>query len=45
MIYSAAGTVSASARLRAVELYGTRVIPRIRELLAERPAATAGAAR
>ncbi|PJJ71466.1 putative LLM family oxidoreductase [Diaminobutyricimonas aerilata] len=35
MIYSAAGTVSASARLRSVELYGTRVIPRVRELLAE----------
>lgn len=38
MIYSAAGTVSASARLRSVELYGTQVIPRVRELLAERPA-------
>jgi probable LLM family oxidoreductase len=35
MIYSAAGTVSSSARLRAVELYGTQVIPRVRELLAE----------
>lgn len=35
MIYSAAGTVSASARLRSVELYGTQVIPRVRELLAE----------
>ncbi|WP_097233709.1 LLM class flavin-dependent oxidoreductase [Streptomyces zhaozhouensis] len=45
MVYSAAGTVSASARLRAVELYGTQVIPRVRELLAERPATTAGAAR
>jgi probable LLM family oxidoreductase len=39
MIYSAAGTVSASARLRAVELYGTRVIPRVRELLADEAAA------
>jgi probable LLM family oxidoreductase len=38
MIYSAAGTVSASARLKAIELYGTRVIPRVRELLAEMPA-------
>jgi alkanesulfonate monooxygenase SsuD/methylene tetrahydromethanopterin reductase-like flavin-dependent oxidoreductase (luciferase family) len=36
MIYSAAGTVSSSARLRSVELYGTQVIPRVRELLAER---------
>ena len=36
MIYSSAGTVSASARLRSVELYGTQVIPRVRELLAER---------
>ncbi|WP_029151310.1 LLM class flavin-dependent oxidoreductase [Microbacterium indicum] len=35
MIYSAGGALSASARLRSVELYGTRVIPRVRELLAE----------
>lgn len=35
MIYSSAGTVAASARLRSVELYGTQVIPRVRELLAE----------
>ncbi len=35
LIYSSAGTVSASARLRAVELYGTRVVPLVRELLAE----------
>jgi probable LLM family oxidoreductase len=35
MVYSAAGTVSASARLRSVELYGTHVIPRVRELLAD----------
>ncbi|OQO94151.1 luciferase [Saccharomonospora piscinae] len=45
MIYSAAGTVAASARLRSVELYGTQVIPRVRELLAEQPAGTAGATR
>lgn len=45
MIYSAAGTVSATARLRSVELYGTRVIPRVRELLAEQPTVTAGAKR
>ena len=35
LIYSAAGTVSASARLRAVELYGSKVVPRVRELLAD----------
>lgn len=39
LIYSAAGAVSASARLRAVDLYGTRVIPRVREILAERKTA------
>jgi len=33
LIYSA-GPVSGSARLRAVELYGTAVMPRVRELLA-----------
>jgi len=33
LIYSA-GSVPASARLRAVELYGTKVIPMVRELLA-----------
>ncbi|QEW03602.1 LLM class flavin-dependent oxidoreductase [Microbacterium lushaniae] len=45
MIYSAAGTVSASARMRSVELYGTQVIPRVRELLAEQPVAAGGASR
>ncbi len=35
LIYSTAGAVSASARLRAVELFGTQVIPMVRELLAE----------
>lgn len=45
MIYSAAGAVSASARLRSVELYGTQVIPRVRELLAEAPAPAAASAR
>ncbi|WP_210186460.1 LLM class flavin-dependent oxidoreductase [Devosia crocina] len=39
LIYSAAGAVSASARLKAVELYGTRVIPRVREILADRTTA------
>ena len=37
LIYSAGGALSASARLRAVELYGTRVIPLVREMLAEQP--------
>jgi probable LLM family oxidoreductase len=41
LIYTTGGAVSASARLRAVELYGTQVIPRVRELLAEEPAGTA----
>lgn len=39
LIYSAAGTVAASARLKAVELYGTKVLPRVKEILAERKAA------
>ncbi len=34
MIYSG-GAIPASARLRSVELYGTKVIPMVRELLAE----------
>lgn len=44
MIYSSAGTVTASARLRSVELYGTQVIPRVREILAEQPVSVAGTA-
>ncbi|UXN67979.1 LLM class flavin-dependent oxidoreductase (plasmid) [Devosia neptuniae] len=39
LIYSAAGAVSASARLKAVELFGTRVVPRVRDILTERKAA------
>jgi probable LLM family oxidoreductase len=35
LIYSAGGALAASARLKAVELYGTEVVPRVRELLAE----------
>jgi probable LLM family oxidoreductase len=35
LIYSAAGAVSASSRLRAVELYGTKVIPLVREMLTD----------
>ncbi|MEU4435200.1 LLM class flavin-dependent oxidoreductase [Nocardia rhamnosiphila] len=45
MVYSAAGTVSATARLRSVELYGTAVIPRVREILAEQPTVTVGTTR
>ncbi|MFR0638780.1 LLM class flavin-dependent oxidoreductase [Glutamicibacter soli] len=37
LIYSG-GAVDAGARLRAVELYGTKVIPLVREMLAEKPA-------
>jgi probable LLM family oxidoreductase len=39
LIYSSGGALSASARLRAVELYGTRVVPLVREMLAESAAA------
>ncbi|MFG3340803.1 LLM class flavin-dependent oxidoreductase [Glycomyces sp. NPDC048151] len=35
LIYSAGGSVKASDRLKAVELYGTKTIPLVRELLAE----------
>ncbi|MGW6330965.1 LLM class flavin-dependent oxidoreductase [Nocardia rhamnosiphila] len=45
MVYSAAGTVSATARLRSVELYGTAVIPRVREILAEQPTVPVGTTR
>ena len=38
LIYSAGGAISASARLRAVEPYATRVVPLVREMLAEQPA-------
>src|SRR5690606_2100109 len=38
LIYSTAGAVSASARLRAVGLFGSQVIPMVRELLAEESA-------
>jgi probable LLM family oxidoreductase len=38
LIYSSGGALSASARLRAVELYGTKVVPLVREMLAEQPA-------
>ena len=41
LIYSN-GSIPASARLRAVELYGTKVIPRVRELLAAHTDNTAG---
>ncbi|ROR73724.1 LLM class flavin-dependent oxidoreductase [Bogoriella caseilytica] len=45
MIYSTAGAISATARMRSVELYGTQVIPRVRELLAEELVAPAAGAR
>jgi alkanesulfonate monooxygenase SsuD/methylene tetrahydromethanopterin reductase-like flavin-dependent oxidoreductase (luciferase family) len=35
MIYSSGGALAASARLRAVELYGTRVVPLVKEMLAD----------
>jgi alkanesulfonate monooxygenase SsuD/methylene tetrahydromethanopterin reductase-like flavin-dependent oxidoreductase (luciferase family) len=35
LIYSSGGALPASARLRAVELYGTEVIPLVKEMLAE----------
>jgi probable LLM family oxidoreductase len=41
LIYTAGGALAASARLRAVELFGTQVIPRVRELLADSPASPA----
>jgi probable LLM family oxidoreductase len=39
LIYSSGGALSGSARLRAVELYGTQVVPMVREMLADGPAA------
>jgi hypothetical protein len=38
LIYTTGGAVPTSARLRAVELFGTEVIPMVRELLAEETA-------
>jgi alkanesulfonate monooxygenase SsuD/methylene tetrahydromethanopterin reductase-like flavin-dependent oxidoreductase (luciferase family) len=38
LIYSAGGSLAASARLRAVELYGSKVIPLVREMLADQEA-------
>lgn len=35
MIYSSAGRVSGSARMRSVELYGTKVVPLVKEMLAD----------
>ncbi len=35
LIYTTGGAVPASARLRSVELFGTKVIPMVREMLAE----------
>lgn len=39
LIYSSGGTVRASERMRTVELYGTRVIPLVRDMLADAPVA------
>jgi alkanesulfonate monooxygenase SsuD/methylene tetrahydromethanopterin reductase-like flavin-dependent oxidoreductase (luciferase family) len=36
LLYSTAGTVAASERLRAVELYGTQVAPMVRDILADK---------
>lgn len=36
LIYTTGGAVPASARLKAVELFGSKVIPMVRELLADR---------
>lgn len=38
LIYTTGGAVPASARLRAVELFGTKVVPLVREMLAEEKA-------
>ena len=47
LTYTLGGALPASARLKAIELYGTTVIPMVRELLAEtpRPAMTGAAFR
>ncbi|OZB81589.1 MAG: luciferase [Microbacterium sp. 14-71-5] len=38
LIYTAGGAMRASDRMRTVELFGTQVVPMVRELLAETPA-------
>lgn len=35
LVYTGGGAMPASQRMRAVELYGTEVIPRVKELLAD----------
>ncbi|MGM7777095.1 LLM class flavin-dependent oxidoreductase [Arthrobacter sp. KNU-44] len=42
LIYTAGGHMAATARLRAVELYGTRVIPLVRDMLAGTSSTSAG---
>src|SRR5690554_446580 len=37
LVYAHAGNVSASSRLRSVELFGTKVIPMVRDMLAGKP--------
>ncbi len=39
LVYTGGGAMPASQRMRAVELFGTQVIPQVRELLAEGPSA------
>jgi len=42
LIYSLGGALPERDRLHAVELYGSKVIPMVRELLADQPVALAG---
>ncbi|MCZ9884493.1 LLM class flavin-dependent oxidoreductase [Arthrobacter sp. B2a2-09] len=42
LIYTAGGHMAATARLRAVELYGTRVIPLVRDMLADTSSTSTG---
>lgn len=44
LIYTAGGAMKAGDRMRAVELYGTKVIPMVRDLLAEAPEPATSAA-
>jgi len=37
LIYTAGGAMRAGDRMRAVELYGTKVVPMVRDLLTESP--------
>ena len=35
MVYSTAGHIPHAARMRSVELYGTKVVPLVRDMLAD----------